>query len=298
MIINDSKLIEIFFDCDDFCKIFEQMANPLQIGSVRRPTRRPGLSLSECMCIMITYHHSGIKCFQYYYQRIVEKSLKSYFPQVPSYNRFVELMPRTVIMLFLFVNIFRRGKEMGCYFADSKKLPVCDNLRIKRNRVFKGIAGRSKSSTGWFYGLKLFLVINPVGEIINCFVTPANVADNNISAMKRLFKKLKGWLFADKGFISQQAFDYFYSQGLKVVTTTRSNMKNKLMIMAEKLLRLKRGVIESVNDILMTICDIDHTRHRSPINALAHIFAGIAAYSYLDKKPSLLSKKFTLDIKI
>lgn len=295
MFINTTKLIKIFCDCHDFCKMFENYSTTKKIGNGKKnPTRTTGISISESMCIMIMYHHSGMKCFQYYYEDMVENQMKSYFPKAPSYGRFVELIPRTTIMLFLFVNLFRIGKAIGYYFADSKKLPVCDNLRINSNKVFRGIASRSKSSTGWFYGLKLFLVINPFGEIINCFVTTAGVADNNFSMMQRLFKRIRGFVFADKGFISQKAFEYFFLQGLKIVTTIRSNMKNKLMPMIEKIFRLKRGVIESVNDILMTLCDIDHTRHRSPINAYAHTFAGLAAYSYLDKVPTIIAKKMKL----
>ena len=293
MFVNETKLIQIFCDCDDFVKVMEQFQKQGKlIGKVNHnPTRKPSLSLSECMCILIVYHPSGMKCFQYYYQEVVLKQLKTYFPSAPSYNRFVELIPRSTMALFLFVNLVRRGQATGCYFADSKKLPVCKNLRIPSHRVFDGIAGRSKSSTGWFYGLKLFLVINQFGQIINSFVTPANIADNNLAMMKKLFKKLKGFVFTDKGFISQQAFEYFYLSGLKIISTIRKNMKNKLVIMFEKILRLKRGIIESVNDILMTLCDIDNTRHRSPVNALAHIYAGVAAYSYLDKIPSLFKNK-------
>ena len=259
------------------------------------PTRVPGLALSECMCIMIAYHPSGMKCFQYYCQQIVLKQLKSYFPKAPCYERFVQLIPRTALALFMFVNVFRIGRKLECYFADSKKMPVCDNLLIKRNKVFDGIAGRSKSSTGWFYGLKLFLVINAYGEILNCLITPANIADNNFAMMKKVFKNLKGYVFADKGFISQPAFEHFYQSGLKIVTTIRRNMKNKLVSMFEKLCRMKRGVIESVNDLLMTLCDIDHTRHRSPINCVAHAYAGVAAYTYLDKLPSIFAKKFAIN---
>ena len=292
MLLPDTKLIQIFCDCDDFCKTAEKYSQSKQLGSgKRKPTRVPGLSLSECMCIMISYHHSGMKCFQYYYEDIVKKHMMSYFPKSPTYSHFVELIPITTMMLFLFVNLFRQGEATDCYFADSKKLPVCDNLRIRSNKVFVGNAGRSKSSTGWFYGLKLFLVINPYGQLIYSMVTPANIADNNFKILKKLFKWLTGFLFADKGFISQQAFDFFYQQGLKIVTSIRSNMKNKLMPMVEKLLRKKRGINESVNDILMTLCDIDHTRHRSPMNAVAHIYAGVAAYTYLDKLPTLFAKK-------
>lgn len=295
MLLTDSKLIEIFCDCDDFYKQFDrwQTARCLALPD-RKPTRLPGLSMSESMCIMIMYHHSGLKCFQYYYQEVVLKSMRSYFPKAPCYERFVQLIPRTTLPLFMFVNLHRVGRMLGCYFADSKKMPVCNNLRIRSNKVFKGVAGRSKSSTGWFYGLKLFLVINAYGEVMRCLITPANIADNNLSMMKKLFKGLHQLLFADKGFLSQTAFEYFYQQGLKVVTTIRSNMKNKLRPMFEKLCLMKRGVIESVNDLLMTICDIDHTRHRSPINCIAHAYAGVIAYTYLDKLPSIFNKKFNL----
>lgn len=294
MIFSDSKLIQIFCDCDDFCKYFEQWQKSRMLpehGSVKQPTRTPGLSLSEIMCIMIVYHHSGMKCFEYYYHEMVEKEMKPWFPNIPCYERFVQLIPRATVALFMFVNVFRIGREQGCYFADSKKMPVCNNLRIKSDKVFKGIASRRKSSTGWFYGLKLFLVINAMGEIMSCIITPAAIADNNFSMMQKLFRNLKGYIFTDKGFIAQKAFEYFYLRGLKLVTTIRKNMKNKLVPVFEKLCRKKRGIIESVNDILMTICDIANTRHRSAINCVAHTYAGVVAYSYLDKLPSIFSQK-------
>jgi len=150
-----------------------------------------------------------------------------------------QLIPRTTLALFMFVNVFRIGRKIGCYFADSKKMPVCDNLRIKRNKVFDGIAGRSKSSTGWFYGLKLFLVINAYGEILKCLITPANIADNNLEMMKKVFKNLKGYVFADKGFISQPAFEHFYQAGLKIVTTIRRNIRTPYLAQNESALVLK-----------------------------------------------------------
>ena len=79
-------------------------------------------------------------------------------------------------------------------------LLVFDSLHITSNMVFKGIACRSKSSTGWFYGLKLFLAINAYSEIMKCLVTPAVIADNNLEMMKKTFKGLTGYAFADKGF--------------------------------------------------------------------------------------------------
>ena len=53
----------------------------------------------------------------------------------------------------------------------------------------------------------------------------------------------------------------------------------------------KRGVIESVNDILMTVLDIEHTRHRSPVNAIVHIFGALAGYCFYECKPTAFIKK-------
>lgn len=293
--LDDTKLIQIFCDSDDFFKKYEQFVAGICIDKISpKAQRKPALAVSEIMTILIAYHLTGMKCFQYYYVHVVQKHLQSYFPGLVSYNRFIELIPRSLLPLWLFVNTSRTGQETGFYYGDSKKMPVCDNLRIKRNKVFKDVAGRGKSSTGWFYGLKLFLIINQFGQVMRCILSPANIADNNITMMRRMFNKLKGFVFADKGFISQQAFEEFYQQGLKIVTTIKRNMKNKLMITTEKLALKKRNLIECVNDLLMTICDIDHTRHRSPLNAISHALAGVTAYSYLDKLPSIFAKKFAI----
>lgn len=54
-------------------------------------------------------------------------------------------------------------------------------------------------------------------------------------------------------------------------------MKNQLMHLKKKINLKKRALIEFVNDILMTVFDIEHTRHCSPINAITHILGALAA---------------------
>lgn len=239
------------------------------------------------MCIEVLYHLSGYKCFQYYYEQEVEQgALRAYFPQAPSYNRFVQLKPRILTLMILYLNCCRVGQLIGIYYADATSLAICHNRRIHSNKVFKGKATRGKTSMGWFYGFKLYLVVNAYGEIIRLMFTTATTADNNLEHLVKLFDQLKGWVFADKGFINQKATEQLLSKGLHLVTGIRSNMKNKLMDYTQKLLLKKRGMIESVNDILKTICDIEHTRHRSPINALLNVFAGLCAYTYLDRLPT------------
>jgi len=289
MIINELKIINHFLELDDFVIAFDKkMSGHLLEKQSPRSVNKPEISVSEMMCIEILYHHSGYKCFQYYYKQEVEKGyLKPYFPSAPCYARFVQLKPRMLSYLVLYLNLCRLGQLCGIYYADSTKLAVCSNRRIHSNRVFKGQAERGKTSTGWFYGLKLFLVINAFGEILNAFFTPGNVADNNESIIIKLFSKLKGWAFADKGFINQKASEILMEKGLLLITKLKKNMKNKLLKMEHKMLLQKRGLIESVNDILKTVCDIEHSRHRSPINALVNLYAGLCSYSWLDRKPSI-----------
>lgn len=289
-LINEKKLIEIFISCDDFDKMYEKWLKTHTIG-LKVTTRKPDLSDSEIMTILIFYHWSGYKNFQYYYEQLVEKTLVEYFPKIPTYHRFVELISRQTIKLYVYLKVLTfLSKRTGNYFIDSKKLPVCDNRRIHSNKVFEGFAKRGKSSTGWFYGLKIHLIINELGQIVNFMLTPASVADNNESLLKKMLKGLKGKCFGDKGYISK-LFSYFYEQGLQLVHKIRGNMKNQLMYLNDKINLKKRALIESVNDILMTVFDIEHTRHRSPINAIAHTFGALIAYCFYDEKPTVFIYK-------
>lgn len=292
MLIDQDKITRIFYECDEFCREFEEYMKSKAIGKGRKS---PNIYASEVMTILILYHLSGMKCFQYFYHHIVEKKLRVDFPVLPSYNRFVELEPRVFLQLFLFVNYANPHHEKGVYIVDSKHLKVCHNRRIHSHKVFKGIAQRGKTSVGWFYGIKLFLIVNLKGEVMRATVAAGNVADNSFEYMKTLFAEFKGVIMGDKGFLSSKAFTYFFENGLKILTKLKNNMKNKLMDMNEKLMLKKRGLIECIFDLLVTICDIDHTRHRSPQNAFCNLFAGLAAYNYLERKPSIFNK--TLSIK-
>lgn len=290
--LNASKeklLYQMFLDLDDFCTAYERhiqsKALPSECDQRKVPTTV--LALSEILTILCFYHYSGYKCFQYYYEELILRDLHEYFPRAVSYNRFIELIPRAAIPLYLFTQLRSlQARRTGIYFADSKKLPVCDNRRIHSNRVFQGVAKRGKTSTGWFYGLKLHLIINNLGEIVHFVFTTANVNDNTKSVLDHLLKDLKGKCFADKGYLSK-FFAYFYDKGIHLVTKIRKNMKNALMGISDKLWLRRRAVIESLNDLLMTVFDIDHTRHRSPWNALVHALAGLGAYSYYPEKPAV-----------
>lgn len=285
-VIDTRKVVEVFCFIDDFCQEVKQYlaTHPLPQGLQSRATigRKASLSESEVLTILVLYHLSGFKCFMYYYERLVLGELRSYFPLACSYPQFLALARQACLHTFLLAH-YRCGlsARSGHYYIDSKKLPVCDNRRIHSHKVFEPVASRGKSSTGWFYGLKLHLVINQYGELVRFLITPANVADNNKQVLARLLSGLQGKCYGDKGYLSC-LLEELLEQGLHLVAKTRKNMKNMLLSLSDKINLSKRGAIEAVNDILMSVCDIDHTRHRNPINALVHIISGLTAYSFLE----------------
>jgi len=115
-------------------------------------------------------------------------------------------------------------------------------------------------------GFKLHIIINEKGEILSFLVTPGNVADINV--LDQLSEGIKGKLFGDKGYISSKIFKKLLGRGLELFTTLKSNMKQKMMKMQDKILLRKRSLIETVNDQLKNISQIEHTRHRSVSNFL------------------------------
>ncbi len=284
------KLIEIFIACDDFANAYQRWK------AQYHPNQKPGpdsqLAPSEVMTILIFYHYSGAKCFQYYYRDWVQGPLRSYFPCQVSYERFVSELAQVGGLLFLLLKYqCAHSERTGFYIVDSKALAVCDNHRIKTNQVFAGIAARGKSSMGWFYGLKAHLVINQYGQLVNFVLTPGNVADNNGPLLRSLLTDLQGQCFGDRGYLTR-LFAEFYQNGLQIVTKLRRGMKNTLMPLSDKLNLRKRGLIESVNDLLTSVFDIEHTRHRNPLNAIVNIVAGLSAYCFADCKPSIVVPEF------
>ena len=189
--------------------------------------------------------------------------------------------------MVIFLKTLRIGTCTGISFADSTAIKVCHNKRIFNHKVFSGIAQRGKSTMGYFFGFKLHLIVNDKGEILNSVITPGYVDDRKPLEDARFLEKVYGKLFADKGYIGQQLFDKLFIDGIQLITGIKRNMKNSLMPLQDKILLRKRSIIETINDELKNICQIEHSRHRSFGNFITNLISGLLAYSFLPKKPSI-----------
>jgi len=179
------------------------------------------------------------------------------------------------------------GKCTGISFVDSFPLRVCHNKRIYSHKTFKGIAKRGVSSMGWFFGFKIHVIINHLGEILSFCLTPGNIHDANQKVMKSLTKKLWGKLFGDKGYIGDNLFKMLLGRGVELITNVRKNMKRRIMKSKDKAILNKRNVIESVGNILKNSLSIEHTRHRSVAGFFSHVCSSLIAYVLREKKPSI-----------
>lgn len=281
-------LTKIFCEIDDFIKEFEPIYKSKLIPQDNKKSNKNSkLSMSEIMTILVFYHNYGNRTFKDFYIKTVLKYMRKDFPDLVSYNRFVELIPSVLIPMVAFLKMKRLVKSDKITFIDSTKIAVCHNKRIPRNRVFKNIAKRGKSTMGWFYGFKLHLAINEKGELCGVHITPGNVDDRNINVIDELLKNVSGKVFADKGYISKNLFEHLYDKGIHLIHGLKKNMKNKLMPLIDKILLRKRSIIETVNDQLKNMCNIEHSRHRNPINFFVNLIAGLIRYTYFEKKPSI-----------
>ena len=180
-------------------------------------------------------------------------------------------MPLVIMMQLL------KGETTGMYFIDSTKLSICHNKRTSNNKVFGRIAKIGMSSYGWFMGFKLHLVINHKGVIMAIKITNGNTSD--LSVANLITKGLQGKLFGDKGYISKDLFTKLYARNLRLFTGIRKDMKNHLLELEDKVVLRKRSLIEAVFNVLKNSMNLEHSRHRSPVNFLVHILACITAYA-------------------
>jgi len=280
------SVLELFCPVDDFCQQFEPLWHKhcLVSGSKQRNRARE-LALSEIMTILILFHHSHYRTFKAFYTDHVCVELRGEFPNLVSYNRFVEFFPSALVPLCVYLHSCL-GSCTGVSFIDSTKLAVCHNRRIGQHRVFGGLAARGKTSVDWFFGFKLHLLFNDQGELLTFTLTPGNVNDR--APVPAFAKRLSGKLFGDKGYLSAPLAKQLQSAfGIELITPQRKNMKKVELPLLDKLRLRKRAIVETIIDQLKNISQIEHTRHRSPINFLVNLICGLIAYCHQPKKPSL-----------
>ena len=193
-----------------------------------------------------------------FYLGYVCQHMRNEFPHTLSYNRFVERQAQVGLHILLFLQTCALGKCTGISIIDSTPLVSCHIKRMHMHKTMKGWAAKGKY-----------------------------MDDRTPLKDKRFTHKLFGKFFADRGYISQELFEMLFVDDLHLVTKIKKNMKNSLMNLHDKLILRKRTIIETVNNELKNVCQIEHTRHRSFDNFATNLLAGLIAYNMLPKKSAM-----------
>ncbi len=285
MYFTEDKITEIFYLTDEFCSEFQKSIQGHLIGN--KAKKKPIMSQSEVISILIIFHGMQSKNIKHFYLNFVQKHLTHLFPNTVSYNRFVELSQQVILPMTMFLKMQCLGECTGITYVDSTPIRVCDKKRIKRNKVFKDIATVGKSTMGWFFGFKLHLIVNEKGDILNFVITQGNIDDREPLNDQTFLSKVKGKLYGDKGYISAKLTQILFVDGVQLITGIRNKMKNCLLELKDKILLRKRSIIETINDELKNICQVEHSRHRSFENFISNLISGLIAYSFFPKKPAI-----------
>jgi hypothetical protein len=213
---------------------------------------------------------------------------KDLFPGLVGYSQFVRLSQDAFFPMFC-LSKEHLGLCTGISFIDSTVLTACHVRRGSSHKTFKKQAAWGKTTTGYFFGFKLHLVINHHAEIIAFRVTSGNVDDRK--PVPEMLKGKHGKGFADRGYISEKLCEKLAKQGVIFMAKTKRNMKKSLLSLHDKYLLRRRAIIESVNNLLKNHHQIEHHRHRSPWNFLSNLLSGITAYCLNPNKPRLFFSK-------
>lgn len=134
---------------------------------------------------------------------------------------------------------------------------------------------------GWFFGFKLHLICNEKGELLNFMITPGDIDDRRPIEYKAFVDFIYGKLVGDKGYISKNLFNRLFVDGIQLITKLKSNMKGSIMRISDRLLLRKRAIIETINDELKNIAQVEHSRHREILLSIIFAYRCKASHSTL-----------------
>ena len=118
-------------------------------------------------------------------------------------------------------------------------------------------------------------------------ITSGDVDDRKPLEYKSFVEYIYGKLVGDRGYISRNLFERLFVDGIQLITKLKNNMKGALMSVSDKLLLRKRATIETINDELKNIAQVEHSRHRCFDNFIVNILGALAAYCCFPKKPCI-----------
>lgn len=276
---NNFDIVNLYCIIDDAIK---------ELGFDKTRTgRRPVLSLSDIATISLIKSRYGIKSWKQLY--LLLQDMFGHYFQLPAYQNFILSMNKGSYVLLLVINSilsYNRNHSHPVKFVDSTPVPVCSKLHISSHKVMSDYATISKSTTGWYYGLKLHSVIDYENTPLYFTFTLANIDDRvPLESIFRLFSSsstnssLSSIFVADKGYQSREKEELAKEYNHILLTGKRKS--KKLRTLASQLdihLLHQRARIEAIFSLLKERLNLVNTLPRSVLGYLSHYIHTIFGY--------------------
>ena len=297
---NNFDLVQVFCIFDDVIQLLKLNHKPL--GG--RPSC---LSVTEVCTIVLLQKEFNIGNKKALYKYIYQYH-KADFPKLGSYKSFnqaLNLYSKFLLEIIVFLMQINYNQSGELVFIDSTTLPVCKIWRERKHKTMNQLARKSKTTTGWFYGLKLHILCDEKGNLLKIAFTTGNVDDRVIlnKFLERIKEKIIGAdaLFiykigserSDGGYVSKECQEKAKKNDNILLSAIRSNMcileQNALSeamkgigaMWQQKILNM-RSVVETCFSVMKTRLNLVNTLARSIDGYLAHYIRCLFMYCFKD----------------
>jgi hypothetical protein len=275
---QQTVLVGIYTMVSDLLKAVQAAgASRPRLGTSRCAGRPPSLSLEEVVTLGVFRHVVNVKDVKHYHWY-----LHSHYPgwfQLPNYQNFQSQLNHAsgyVAMLLQWIMVYYREQGVaGPKFIDTTPLKVCENKKISGHKVCRGLARRGKTTMGWFYGFKLGMVIDALGNLLSLAIRPGNTDDRKFLPV--LFKGLQDLAIGDAGFLSKAHMERLWEQGLFFLTDVKKTMKRLMTREQHALLKLRQQIEIRFGQIKHRLQQAV-TLARSPLGYFARWLYAMLAY--------------------
>ena len=270
---NNFDIVTCFCIVDDFFSIVDKRG-------VSARGRKPVLSVSEFVTICLLGQVYEVSCLKRLYELLRDKFTEDF--KLPDYNNFVIGMNRVSVYCIMFIKavLSMRDTTSGdICFCDGTKIEVCKIYRENRHKTMRSIATKSKSTTGWWYGLKLHVLCDKQGNLMKIKFTTATTSERSVLSefMNQIHDSV---IVADAGYISKDLDIRASLNQNKLLTAVRKNMKTLATLYDNRCMNM-RSRIETVFDILKERYKLVTSSPRSVSGYLAHYIRAIFCYLIL-----------------
>lgn len=196
--------------------------------------RKLAISLQDSIALGLYKQSRGSVTKRSVYDDLKSSLSCSYKTFVVSLNRFAYLVALILIALMRSA----RTRAHTVKHIDATDIPVCLFKNARRHHTMRALAKWGRSGKGLYYGLKLHIVTDLEGRLLNFCFTPANTDDR--SPVTKLVGDMQGIFIADAGYISQPLATALHVEGSRIfMAKAKRNMKKLMSVMQYTLYRTR-----------------------------------------------------------